>query len=146
MSPRHRSDLLIWLGLLLTASLEVGLSFLAIPPGVRPILLLPSVGMAVIVALGFMRLLSAPDANLGIALARADSADFGQRRQRRGPRLRHFAQGRIVKYHIGRHASLFGNIAAQGTQRFEWFWAGDSDLHPGATPTSLTLAWIGPGS
>ena len=69
MSPRHRCDLLIWLGLLLAASLEFGLSFLAIPPGVRPILLLPSVGMAVLVALGFMRLLSAPDIAKGFAIA-----------------------------------------------------------------------------
>ncbi|MDR3533503.1 MAG: hypothetical protein P4L90_23455 [Rhodopila sp.] len=61
MNARHRSDLLIWLGLLLAAALEFGVSFLAIPQGVRPILILPSIGMAVLVALGFMRLLTAPD-------------------------------------------------------------------------------------
>jgi hypothetical protein len=69
LSPRHRSDLLIWLGLLLAASLEFGLSSLRIPPGVRPLLVLPSVGMAVLVALGFMRLLSAPDIAKGFAIA-----------------------------------------------------------------------------
>jgi cytochrome c oxidase subunit 4 len=61
MTPRHRSDLLIWLALLMAAALEFGVSFLAIPSGVRPILILPSVSMAVLVALGFMRLLTAPD-------------------------------------------------------------------------------------
>jgi hypothetical protein len=69
MSPRHRSDLLIWLGLLLAAALEFGLSFLAIPHGMRPILLLPPVGMAVLVTLGFMRLLCAPDIAKGFAIA-----------------------------------------------------------------------------
>jgi cytochrome c oxidase subunit IV len=61
MNPRHRSDLLTWGALLLAAALEFGISFMDVPSGVRPILILPSVGMAVLVALGFMRLLSAPD-------------------------------------------------------------------------------------
>ncbi len=69
MKPRHRSDLLIWLALLVAAALEFGVSFLAIPRGVRPILILPSVGMAMLVALGFMRLLSAPDIAKGFAIA-----------------------------------------------------------------------------
>ena len=60
MKPRHRSDLLTWVALLLAAALEFAVSFLAIPHGLRPILILPSVGMAVLVALGFMRLLTAP--------------------------------------------------------------------------------------
>jgi hypothetical protein len=51
MNPRLRSGLLIWAALLLAASLEFSASFLAMPTGVRPIL----------VALGFMRLLTAPD-------------------------------------------------------------------------------------
>jgi cytochrome c oxidase subunit IV len=68
MNPRHRSDLLIWLALLLAAALEFGVSFLAIPRDVRPILILPSVGMAVLVALGFMRLLTAPDIAKGFAI------------------------------------------------------------------------------
>jgi caa(3)-type oxidase subunit IV len=69
MKPRHRSDLLTWLALLLAAALEFGASFLAIPNGVRPILILPSVGMAILVALGFMRLLTAPDIARGFAIA-----------------------------------------------------------------------------
>jgi hypothetical protein len=68
MNPRHRSGLLIWLGLLLASALEFGLSFLAIPPGIRPILLLPSAGMAALIALGFMRLLTAPDIAKGFAI------------------------------------------------------------------------------
>ena len=60
MNPRHRSDLLTWVALLLAAALEFAVSFVSIPSGVRPILLLPSVGVAILVALGFMRLLAAP--------------------------------------------------------------------------------------
>jgi hypothetical protein len=69
MKSRHRSDLLIWLGLLAAASVEFAMAFLPIPTGIRPILILPSVGMAVLVALGFMRLLSAPDIAKGFAIA-----------------------------------------------------------------------------
>lgn len=68
MKPRHRSDLLTWVGLLLAASVEFGVSFLAIPHDVRPLLILPSVGMAVLVALGFMRLLTAPDLAKGFVI------------------------------------------------------------------------------
>jgi cytochrome c oxidase subunit IV len=69
MKPRHRSDLLTWMALLLAAAVEFGVSFLAVPSGVRPILILPSVGMAVVVALGFMRLLGAPDIAKSFAIA-----------------------------------------------------------------------------
>jgi cytochrome c oxidase subunit 4 len=69
MNPRHRTDLLTWLALLLAAALECGLSFLAIPSSFRPILILPAVGMAGLVALGFMRLLTAPDIAKGFAIA-----------------------------------------------------------------------------
>jgi cytochrome c oxidase subunit 4 len=68
MKPRHRSDLLIWVGLLLAASVECGVSFLAISHDVRSILNLPSVGMAVLVGLGFMRLLTAPDLAKGFVI------------------------------------------------------------------------------
>jgi caa(3)-type oxidase subunit IV len=61
MKARHRCDLLTWGTLLLAAALEFGVSFLSISSSIRPILLLPSVGMAVLVALGFMRLLTAPE-------------------------------------------------------------------------------------
>jgi caa(3)-type oxidase subunit IV len=69
MKPRHRSDLLTWMALLLVAALEFGASFLSIPTFVRPILILPSVAMAILVALGFMRLLTAPDIAKGFAIA-----------------------------------------------------------------------------
>jgi cytochrome c oxidase subunit IV len=69
MKPRHRSDLLTWMALLLIAAVEFGVSFLAVPSGIRPILILPSVGMAVLVALGFMRLLAAPDIAKSFAIA-----------------------------------------------------------------------------
>jgi cytochrome c oxidase subunit IV len=69
MKPRHRSDLLTWVALLLAATVEFGVSFLAVPSGVRPILILPSVGMAILVALGFMRLLAAPDIAKSFAIA-----------------------------------------------------------------------------
>ncbi len=69
MMSRHRSDLLIWLGLLAAAFVEFAVSFLAIPTAIRPILILPSVAMAVLVALGFMRLLTAPDIAKGFAIA-----------------------------------------------------------------------------
>ena len=38
MNPRHRSDLLTWVALLLAAALEFAVSFVSIPSGVRPIL------------------------------------------------------------------------------------------------------------
>ncbi len=69
MKSQHRSDLLTWVALLAVASVEIGVSFLAIPTGLRPILILPSVGMAAIVALGYMRLLTAPDIAKGFAIA-----------------------------------------------------------------------------
>jgi caa(3)-type oxidase subunit IV len=68
MNSRHRSDLLTWLALLLAAALEFGVSFVAMPHGLRPILILPSVAMAVLVGLGFMRLLTAPDIAKGFAI------------------------------------------------------------------------------
>jgi cytochrome c oxidase subunit 4 len=61
MNPRHRSDLLTWVALLLAAALEFAVSFLGLSGGVRLILILPSIGMAVLVAVGFMRLPAAPD-------------------------------------------------------------------------------------
>lgn len=69
MTKRHRLDLLIWLALLAVAATEFGTSFLPIPPPVRPILMLPSVVMAVVVALGYMRLLTAPQIAQGFAIA-----------------------------------------------------------------------------
>jgi hypothetical protein len=69
MRQRHRFNLLLWLGLSCVAALEIGLSLLPIPPGSRPILTLPAAIMAAIVALGYMRLLSAPVIARGFAVA-----------------------------------------------------------------------------
>jgi cytochrome c oxidase subunit IV len=69
MNPRHRTNLLTWMALLLAAAAEIGVSFLAIPPDVRPILILAAVCMAVLVVMGFMRLLTAPDVAKGFAIA-----------------------------------------------------------------------------
>lgn len=69
MRNRHRLDLLIWLALLIMAATEFGLAFLPIPAGARPLLLLPAAIMAAVVALGYMRLLNAPDLARGFAIA-----------------------------------------------------------------------------
>lgn len=69
MRKRHRLDLLIWLALLIIAAVEFGSSFLPLPAGLRPILMLPSVAMAVLVALGYMRLLDASDIARGFAIS-----------------------------------------------------------------------------
>jgi caa(3)-type oxidase subunit IV len=68
-NQRRRSDLLIWLVLLIVAAMEFGASFLPIPPGIRPILVLPAAIMAVLVALGYMRLLTAPQIARGFTIA-----------------------------------------------------------------------------
>jgi cytochrome c oxidase subunit 4 len=69
MKKRHRLNLLLWLALLCVAVLEFGVSFLPIPAGTRPILALPAATMALLVALGYMRLLDAPNIARGFAVA-----------------------------------------------------------------------------
>jgi caa(3)-type oxidase subunit IV len=69
MRQRHRLDLLVWMALLCVAVLEIGASFLPIPAGARTILALPAAIMACLVALGYMRLLSAPVIARGFAVA-----------------------------------------------------------------------------
>jgi cytochrome c oxidase subunit IV len=69
MRQRHRLDLLIWGALLAAGLLEFGASWLPIPNVARPLLLLPAAAMAALVALGYMRLLSAPDIARGFAIA-----------------------------------------------------------------------------
>jgi caa(3)-type oxidase subunit IV len=59
MTKPHRLNLLVWATLLVLGGLEFAASFLSMPAGDRPLLILPSVVMAVTVAIGFMRLLSA---------------------------------------------------------------------------------------
>jgi caa(3)-type oxidase subunit IV len=71
MRKQHRLDLLIWLALLIVATVEVGASLLPIPAGTRPVLMVPAAIMATLVALGYMRLLSAPDLARGFAIAGA---------------------------------------------------------------------------
>jgi caa(3)-type oxidase subunit IV len=68
MKQQHRVNLLIWLGLIVLAALELGASFLPLPPTARPILVLPAVVMAVLVSL-YMRLPSAPQIARGFAVA-----------------------------------------------------------------------------
>jgi caa(3)-type oxidase subunit IV len=69
MRRQHRLNLLIWLALLLIAAIELGASFLPIPWHIRPALILPSVLMALFVALGYMRLPAAPDLAKAFAIA-----------------------------------------------------------------------------
>jgi caa(3)-type oxidase subunit IV len=45
---------------MMLGGVQFAASFLPLPTGARPLLILPSVVMATLVALGFMRLLSAP--------------------------------------------------------------------------------------
>ena len=69
MRKQHRLNLQIWLALLIVAAAEFGASMLPIPAELRPILILPAATMAAIVALGYMRLLDAPDLARGFAVA-----------------------------------------------------------------------------
>jgi caa(3)-type oxidase subunit IV len=69
MRKRHRLDMFVWLALLIVAAMEFGASFLPIPAGTRPILMLPAAIMAVVVALGYMRLLTAPEIARAFAVA-----------------------------------------------------------------------------
>lgn len=69
MRQRHRQDMLIWLALLVLTATEFGTSFLPVPAPIRPILIFPSAMMAAIVALGYMRLLRAPQIAQGFAIA-----------------------------------------------------------------------------
>lgn len=69
MTHAHRNNLLVWLGLLILAAIEFGASFLPIAVGARPFLVVPAVLMAMLVTLGYMRLLSAPQIARGFAIA-----------------------------------------------------------------------------
>jgi caa(3)-type oxidase subunit IV len=66
---RHRFNLVVWLALLVVAAIELGASFLPIPGTLRPLLVLPAAVMAVLVALGYMRLLTAPELAKAFAVA-----------------------------------------------------------------------------
>lgn len=54
MTRRVRNVLLLWLLLVCLGVAAFGGSFLAIPHGLRPLLMLPSVGMALVIGFGFM--------------------------------------------------------------------------------------------
>jgi caa(3)-type oxidase subunit IV len=60
MMQQHRQNLLCWIALLLIAAAEFIASRLPIPHHARPLLVAPAVLMATLIALGFMRLASAP--------------------------------------------------------------------------------------
>ena len=69
MRKRHRLNLLLLLVLFCVAALEFGVSLPPVPAATRPILALPAAIMAVLVALGYMRLLDAPAIARGFAMA-----------------------------------------------------------------------------
>lgn len=55
MSKAHRHVLLCWLGLLVLGAVEFGASFIPFAPALRPLLLVPAVGMVALVGIAFMR-------------------------------------------------------------------------------------------
>jgi caa(3)-type oxidase subunit IV len=69
MSRSHLHNILVWLALVGLAVIEFCGSFASLPIGVRPVLALPAIMMAAVVALGFMRLASAPSTAKGFAIA-----------------------------------------------------------------------------
>ena len=69
MKTRHRLDMFVWLALLIVAAMEFAASFLPLSAAARPILMLPAAIMAALVALGYMRLLSAPELARAFAIA-----------------------------------------------------------------------------
>ena len=69
MTKRHRFNALVWFALVIIAAMEFGASFLPLPATGRPLLMLPATAMAVLIALGYMRLLTAPAVAKGFAIA-----------------------------------------------------------------------------
>ncbi len=69
MRKQHRLDALVWFGLLILAGTELAASYMPMPAQMRPILILPAAVMATLVALGYMRLLSAPQIAKSFAIA-----------------------------------------------------------------------------
>jgi caa(3)-type oxidase subunit IV len=69
MRQRHRLNLLLWAALLVVAGLEFAGSRLSIPVDARSVLTLPAVVMTVMIALGYMRLRTAPHIARGFAIA-----------------------------------------------------------------------------
>ena len=60
MSAPHRQLFVCWLALLVLACIGLGCSFLPLPRGYRPMLLLPALLMVALVGLMFMRVQSGP--------------------------------------------------------------------------------------
>ena len=69
MSREHRHLLMCWLALLGVGALECGIAFVPFAPSLRPLLLLPAIGMAALVALMFMGIRAAPAIARGFAMA-----------------------------------------------------------------------------
>ena len=69
MNHAVRRAILHWLALLLIASAMFAGAWLPLPPAVRPLLLLPSIGMAALIATGFMRLPAGGVLSWGFAVA-----------------------------------------------------------------------------
>ena len=69
MTRRHRLNVVTWLALVAVGAVEFACAFIPMPPGTRPVLLLDAAVMAERVALGYMRLLTAPQIAQGFAIA-----------------------------------------------------------------------------
>jgi cytochrome c oxidase subunit IV len=69
MSTGHRRAALCWLVLLLLGALEFGCSYIRIDQSLRPLLLVPALGMVALVGVMFMRVRSGVAVVRGFALA-----------------------------------------------------------------------------
>lgn len=69
MSTGHRHALFAWLGLLVLAAAEIGVSFIHFDRSLRPLLLLPALATVAVVGLTFMRVQQTIAPARGFALA-----------------------------------------------------------------------------
>lgn len=69
MSTGHRHALFTWLALLILCAIEFGSSFVHMDRSLRPLLLVPAMGMVALVGLMFMRVRQGIAAARGFALA-----------------------------------------------------------------------------
>jgi cytochrome c oxidase subunit IV len=69
MSTGHRHAMFCWLALLLLGALELGCSYIEFDRSLRPVLLVPALGMVALVGVIFMRVRSGVAIVRGFALA-----------------------------------------------------------------------------
>jgi cytochrome c oxidase subunit IV len=69
MPPGFLRLLLAWIALILLWGLEFGISFIQMPPSIRPVILLVAFAMLAVVAVFFMHLGSGPTVVRGFAVA-----------------------------------------------------------------------------